>query len=1004
MSLFSRFFGKQPPKEGEGDQTAEGAQNAPDAPANPLAATVPQQVHPGMPQPMQPVVPQHSPHVALPQPGPAIPYQPPQTHQRTERMIPVDQRPPPPQPAPLPGSLGPAIPARLTPGQFPVMQGVVPPVRPQLESESGIALHIPEPAVELGSSAPPPSSVDPRFAHWGGRDPNAEIAETVPPVLRYTADGAAVAVAAPPDASDLTPTPAVGTVSKPAPAAAPAAVPSPAPAPVAAAAPVPKAPGSAPNAAAASKKPKRRDSPTNFHQVVPKPPPAPQAPHPGLRPNDALPTIIVDIPPSLPPPATGAAPSQEAAPVQRTTLKIPGAISTTPKPAAAAPSPAPPPAPPVAAPDPSPAPTPASPAVPAPAPSRPAAKSIPPQRMMSDTRPDPDSQAIMRAAVAYRESKAAVAAAAATAAKSTQPLPTTTSTPTTTPTTTSTPTPAATAPAPVPPAPPSAPAAVPPAPPSAPASSPAATRPMMRQKAPTLLGGMAAPVTTIEPTPPPPVSAPPARTASVIPRYPSAPPPPPPPIASSRVPVLDQDDEADDAGRTEAKTEVNLQDFVPAALAQVAAAAQSMKARASVAPQPPDESDWPTASELPDPDEWSQPVVPPPSSFESKRTSARPPLDSVDEDDAVTEARISRRPAPSAPEPTSDPSPMTTRSAPPPVPIEGGELEVISSGPATVPPSAPPPAPHGPEPKLWDGVGMDDVFNELDRGFGELGGVQSNRPADSFVFDDARQLFTEIAATHMHHVRDFMLDLTAAPTTAEWLALCIPATQSLRMGSVAFEMGTLTVALDAFMDALKATNDAGVPIVEGEYRDRLIAAYADLVKELPSAFKLDGEGRVREGIIVRALLNQLEDVRKVQQDRLFMAGLMSLDALCVAKPRDIVETTGLSLDLATRISERFRRYRLEISVLSHGNIRGEWDKLREYVAELTKAHAAFELASEKNDSKKKKESRRARELTILDVKVMLARLGKPESLNFIERAPFAEKISHLVALIEQSER
>lgn len=347
---------------------------------------------------------------------------------------------------------------------------------------------------------------------------------------------------------------------------------------------------------------------------------------------------------------------------------------------------------------------------------------------------------------------------------------------------------------------------------------------------------------------------------------------------------------------------------------------------------------------------------------------------------------------------------MTTRSAPPPLPVEGGELEVISIGPATIPPSAPPPAPHGPEPKLWDGVGMDDVFSEVDRGFGELGGVQSSRPTDSAVFDDARQLFTEIAATHMNHVRDFMLDLSTGPTTAEWLALCIPATQSLRMGAVAFEMDTLTIALDAFMDALKATNDAGVPIVEGAHRDAMLAAYAKLVKELPSAFKIDGEGRVREGIIVRALLNQLEDVRKVQQDRLFMAGLMSLDALCIAKPRDIVETTGLSVELATRISERFRRYRLEMSMLAHGDIRGEWNKLREYTDLLSQAHTAFEQASELHHSKKKKESRRARELTMLDVKVMLARLGKPDSLNFIERAPFAEKISHLVALIEHSER
>jgi hypothetical protein len=525
-------------------------------------------------------------------------------------------------------------------------------------------------------------------------------------------------------------------------------------------------------------------------------------------------------------------------------------------------------------------------------------------------------------------------------------------------------------------------------------------------------------------------------------------------MKSARPPIFHE--EPDDVR----KTEVNLQDFVPAALAQVAAATQAMKARASVAPEPPDESDWPTASELPDPDEWSQPIAPTPSAAspitraETKddatlsppissavstpmnsmgpvtrqdarhdgRPSARPPLDSVDEDDAVTEARVSRRPtafaAPASENtrqlqdpilpsdagvPASETGPMTTRSHPPEAPVEGAELEVISSGPATVPPSAPPPGPYGPEPKLWDDVGIDDVFNELDRGFGEVGGFRSAPPSDAGMFDDARQLFTEIASSHMHHVRDFMLDLNAAPTTAEWLALCIPATESLRMGAVAFEMGSLTTALDAFMDALKATSDAGVPIVEGEHRERLIATYAQLGRELPSAFKLDGEGRIREGIIVRALLNQLEDVRKVQQDRLFMAGLMSLDALCMAKPRDIVETTGLTVELATRISERFRRYRLEMSMLAHGDIRGEWAKLREYTELLRQAHVAFEEASDRNDSRKKKESRRARELTLLDVKVMLARLGKPESLNFIERAPYAEKLAHLSALIEQSE-
>jgi hypothetical protein len=296
------------------------------------------------------------------------------------------------------------------------------------------------------------------------------------------------------------------------------------------------------------------------------------------------------------------------------------------------------------------------------------------------------------------------------------------------------------------------------------------------------------------------------------------------------------------------------------------------------------------------------------------------------------------------------------------------------------------------------------MLADIDAGFGALETMApSAPPVESHVFDDARQLFTEIAAAQMNHVRDFMLDLTQAPATADWLALCIPATESLRMGAEAFEMTSLTKALASFLAALKGASDSGAPIVEGEHRDTLISAYGQLTAALPTAFKLDRDGVIREGIIVRALLNQLEDVRKVQQDRLFQAGLMSLDALCLAKPRDIVETTGLSLELASRISERFRRYKLEVSVLGTGNSHAEWEKLGEYVDVLRALHDAFEEASNKSDSKKKKETRRSREMALLDVKIMLARLGQPESLNFIERASYADKLSHLAALIEQSE-
>ena len=50
----------------------------------------------------------------------------------------------------------------------------------------------------------------------------------------------------------------------------------------------------------------------------------------------------------------------------------------------------------------------------------------------------------------------------------------------------------------------------------------------------------------------------------------------------------------------------------------------------------------------------------------------------------------------------------------------------------------------------------------------------------------------------------------------------------------------------------------------------------------------------------------------------------------------------------------------------------------------------------------KKELRKAREQTLLDIQVALARLGEVDRLTQLERLPFEKKLAHLESFLEEA--
>jgi hypothetical protein len=306
------------------------------------------------------------------------------------------------------------------------------------------------------------------------------------------------------------------------------------------------------------------------------------------------------------------------------------------------------------------------------------------------------------------------------------------------------------------------------------------------------------------------------------------------------------------------------------------------------------------------------------------------------------------------------------------------------------------------------------LLNDVDASFGTLqmqkgdsqrpGGREANLAGVGL--SDVRELFAELAANHMRQVRDFMIDVNWGEATRDWASVCVPALRSLRRAADKLELIELCGALDAYHAALE--NVLGNPdrVIAGSVRDALVTSYGKLLDIMPQAFALETDRTQREAVIVQSLLLQVPDVRKVTIDKLYAAGLTSLEVMFAARADDIAATTGIPLRLAERIVEKVQVYRKEMATVVPDAARSaERERLAVLARELKRQHTEYELAAaawSEDAAAKKRYLRQARDETLLRIKVLFARLGEVERLSKIERLPFEKKIENIETFLEEA--
>src|ERR1700722_19790625 len=131
----------------------------------------------------------------------------------------------------------------------------------------------------------------------------------------------------------------------------------------------------------------------------------------------------------------------------------------------------------------------------------------------------------------------------------------------------------------------------------------------------------------------------------------------------------------------------------------------------------------------------------------------------------------------------------------------------------------------------------------------------------------------------MRQVRDFMIDVKWGEATRGWIGVCEPALRSLTRAAEKLELTELCQSLDDYRATLELVGAREERTITADARDLLMASYDRLLGLMPHAFALDTDRTQREAIIVEALLLQVPGVRKVTIDKLYAAGLTSLEVM-----------------------------------------------------------------------------------------------------------------------------
>lgn len=304
------------------------------------------------------------------------------------------------------------------------------------------------------------------------------------------------------------------------------------------------------------------------------------------------------------------------------------------------------------------------------------------------------------------------------------------------------------------------------------------------------------------------------------------------------------------------------------------------------------------------------------------------------------------------------------------------------------------------------GAFVDSFFDDLDApatsspdpaGEVQPAAVAQEPPSLESESPETREMFGAIAATYVRPVRQFLTRLHNGPVSTDWLEICLPAVAMVGRSARMMGFASLLPSLDRFEALLREAGD-NEAVVDGANRQALIAAFADLAAALPEAFAFQEQEDQRDTVIVHCLLRQVPDVGKVTLDKIFGAGVTTVEMLERANPGDLTQTTGVSSRLSERICQAVARYCVERDARQGFDSPTLWlDALEPLLADLAAHHAGFleQKGHAAQDAQARRIHRKAREIASLRLWILLAEMGEVHLVDELQKLSFENRIQRL---------
>jgi hypothetical protein len=259
-----------------------------------------------------------------------------------------------------------------------------------------------------------------------------------------------------------------------------------------------------------------------------------------------------------------------------------------------------------------------------------------------------------------------------------------------------------------------------------------------------------------------------------------------------------------------------------------------------------------------------------------------------------------------------------------------------------------------------------------------------------------QDLFRNIAAAYALPLKNFVFELQRHTATKDSIEFCRPILRSISGAAGSVNLPETVKRMTEFDTALSLGQTSSDHLLQGEIRQQILASYELLAEVLPEAFRMDGEAQKRGDIIIQSLLPQVPGIGCISFDKLYQAGLGSLDMLFLANKEDLAAVTAIAPGLCESICNKVQQYRAEAEARARPAAQsGYRSRLVELVNELRDQMDKREAETDTPAIDARRIRLRQRQQCFLEINVTLAELGELGLINQLKKLSFKQRLQVL---------